>query len=72
MGKNKKTQIKLAGKIGCCPQHLNEVKRGIANLGGNAAKRAANILDTEVGIWLAKPTHADIKSRAKSINDWCV
>jgi plasmid maintenance system antidote protein VapI len=72
MGKNKKTQVKLAGKIGVCPLHLSEVKRGIANLGGNAAKRAAKTLGTGIEIWLAGPTKADIKARAKAINDWCV
>ena len=67
----KRTQVKLAGKVGVCPRHLSKVKVGTDHLGVKAARKIGKITGSDPMIWMSEPTKADLKARITSIDTWC-
>ena len=66
----KRTQMKLAGKLGVCPVHISDAKFGRRHLGGKAARRAAKLLKTEVDIWIEGASEADIRKRLVAVDEY--
>lgn len=67
----KKTQIKLSGRIGICPVHLSDVKVGKHHLSGKKARVISKVTKSDLAIWMAGASKADIKKRGEAINSWC-
>lgn len=67
----KRTQVKLAGKVGVCPRHLSKVKVGTDHLGAKAARKIAKVTGSDPIIWMSDPSNADLKARITSIDIWC-
>ncbi len=67
----KKTQTKLSGKIGVCPEHLSEVRNGGAHLSAEKARKIGDIIGSDPMIWMKGASPADIKKRGEDIIFWC-
>lgn len=67
----KRTQVKLAGKVGVCPRHLSKVKVGTDHLGAKAARKIGKVTGSDPVIWMSGPSKDDLKARITSIDTWC-
>jgi hypothetical protein len=67
---SKRTQKKLSGKVGTCPEHFSECKYGRKHLGGKAARRAAKVLGTDPVIWIEGASDREISLRLKSVDEY--
>jgi len=67
----KRTQVKLAGRVGVCPRHLSKVKVGTDHLGVKAARKIGKITESDPMIWVTDPSKSDLAARIKSIDTWC-
>lgn len=68
---SKKTQTKLSGKIGVCPEHLSEVRNGGAHLSAERARALCGIIESDPMIWMKGASREDIKKRREDIISWC-
>ena len=67
---SKKTQIKLAGKVGVCPVHMSHVVNGDAHLSGKKARNLAKIIGSDPLIWIEGASAKEIKKRGEAIIFW--